>query len=210
MSNLSIINRNTMYEKTLFIVKHDGVARGLTGEIIKRLERVGLKMVAMELIQSTSKLGSSHYPNSEKWLKTVGKRTLDDYSLKGIDPVKDLGTDDPKKIGSMVKGWLIDYLGAGPVLAMVWEGPQAVSVVRKLAGDTIPAKAMPGTIRGDFGIDNPILANKHKRPIYNVVHASGEVAEANEEIALWFSKDEIYSYNPYRDQFTGISGIMHN
>lgn len=193
-------------EKSLLIVKHDGVARGLMGEVIRRIERTGLKLVAMEFIQSTREMGSSHYPTTEKWLGKVGARTLEEYTAKGLDPQMLLGTSDPQEIGKMVKGWLVDYLSAGPVLAMVWEGPGAVSLIRKMVGDTVPARAIPGTIRGDFGMDNPELANEQKRPIYNLVHASGEVAEAEEEIALWFSGREVFNYNIYVGQFSGEEG----
>lgn len=196
-------------EKTLLIVKHDGVARGLMGEIIHRVERTGLKLVALEFLESTKDLGENHYPHTDEWLNKVGGRTLSDYKNKGIDPVESLGTDNPKEIGTMIKNWLIDYLAAGPVLAMVFEGPQAVKIVRKLAGDTIPANAVPGTIRGDFGFDDPELANEQKRPIYNIIHASGEVAEAKEEIALWFTGKEIHDYKVYSDDFTGLKGKMH-
>lgn len=198
-----------MNERTLVVIKHDGVARGLIGEVIKRFERVGLKMVAMEFLESTADMGDSHYPNTEKWLRKVGERTLNDYREKFIDPIKELGTDNPVEIGKLIKKWLIDYLSAGPVLAMVWEGPGVVNIVRKIVGDTIPAKAAIGSIRGDFGIDNPELANAQKRPIYNLIHASGEVAEAVEEIALWFGGKEIQDYGPYADDFTGIKGKMH-
>lgn len=193
-------------ERTLLIIKHDGVARGLMGEAIKRIERVGLKLVAMEFIQSTDEMGNNHYPNTEKWLSKVGERTLNDYREKGIDPAVILGTADAVEIGKMVKQWLVDYMSVGPVLAMIWEGPGAVNVVRKIVGDTIPARAAVGTIRGDFGFDTPELANEHKRPIYNIVHASGEVAEATEEIALWFGNKEIFNYSVFASKFTGEEG----
>jgi nucleoside-diphosphate kinase len=196
-------------ERTLLIVKHDGVARGLMGEIIKRVERTGLKLIALEFLNSTQDLGENHYPRTEKWLSKVGNRTLGDYNNKGLDAKEILGTDDPIEIGRLVKKWLVDYLAVGPVLAMIWEGPQSVKIVRKIAGDTIPANALPGTIRGDFGFDDPELANKHNRPIYNLVHASGEVAEANEEIALWFTGKEVHTYKDYSDDFTGLLGKMH-
>src|SRR6185369_536068 len=111
-------------EKTLVIIKHDGVARGLMGEIIKRFERVGLKLVALEFLESTNEMGAAHYPPKEEWLITVGNRTLNDYKEKQLDPMKELGTDDAKTIGMMVRDWLVEYLAFGPVLAMVWEGPK--------------------------------------------------------------------------------------
>jgi len=195
-------------ERTLFIVKHDGVARGLSGQIISRFERMGLKLVAMEFIQSSDDLGIKHYPESEKWFVTAGNRTLDDYKKNGIDPMPVFGSAKPKEIGKVIKKWLIEYLTAGPVLAMVWEGPMAVTQGRKLCGDTIPVKASLGTIRGDFGIDNIDLANSQHRPLYNLVHASGEIAEAESEIELWFDKSEIFEYKSYSNKFTGTHGKL--
>ncbi|HLD03717.1 MAG TPA: nucleoside-diphosphate kinase [Candidatus Dojkabacteria bacterium] len=195
-------------EITLIIVKHDGVARGLMGQIISRFEKVGLKLIALEFIQSTEDMGKAHYPGSKKWLETAGNRTLDDYQRNNIDPKEVFGTDKASEIGRVIKNWLVEYLAAGPVLAMVWEGPGAVVIGRKLCGDTIPAKALPGTIRGDFAIDNVDLANKQGRPIYNVVHASGEVAEAESEIELWFDKNEIFDYKTYTNKFSGTLGKL--
>jgi len=181
-------------ERTLVIVKHDGVSRGLMGQIIQRFERVGLKMVAMEFIAATEDMGQKHYPNSLEWLEKVGNRTLEEYKEKGIDPVKRLGTDVPKEIGEMIKQWNVEYLTMGPVLAMVWEGPEAVKIVRKLIGETVPLKASPGTIRGDFSWDNADLANDQMRPFYNLNHASGSPEEAEDEIELWFSDRELMDY----------------
>lgn len=195
-------------ERTLIIIKHDGVARGLIGQILRRFESVGLKLVALEFIQSTEDMGQMHYVARQNWLTTVGNRTLNDYKEKGIDPIKALGTDDAKKIGEMVRGWLIEYLAFGPVLAMVWEGPNAVMIARKLSGDTRPAYAAPGTIRGDFGLDNPDLANSQQRSMYNLIHASGEVAEAEEEISLWFGKSELINYKTYSSHYLGITKKM--
>lgn len=195
-------------ERTLIIVKHDGVARGLMGEIISRFERVGLKIVAFEFLQSTEDMSNSHYPDSREWYEKVGMRTLNDYKEKGVDPVKELGTKDVVEIGKLVKKWNVDYLSYGPVLAMVFEGPGAVRIGRKLVGDTMPEKASAGTIRGDFCLDSAELANHYKRPFYNVVHASGEVAEAEEEIALWFGKSELFDYKTYSAPIMGQHGKL--
>ncbi len=195
-------------EKTLVIIKHDGVARGLMGEVIKRFERVGLKLVAMEFIQSTEDMGNSHYPVTDKWLEKAGSNTLNEYKEKGIDPKKKLGTGDAIEIGKMIKKWLVDYLDYGPVLAMVWQGPSAVKIARKLVGATAPADSLPGTIRGDFALDNFELANDQQRPAYNLIHASGEVAEAEEEIALWFENSEVFDYTTYHSKAMGIEGRM--
>jgi len=195
-------------EKTVVIIKHDGVARGLMGQIIKRFERAGLKLVALEFLQSSTDMGAAHYVANEKWLKTVGNRTLEDYKTKGLDPMVQLGTDDPIRIGTIIREWLIEYMAYGPVLAMVWEGPGAVSIVRKLIGDTRPAMALPGTIRGDFGLDSPDLANSQKRPMYNLIHASGEILEAEQEMELWFDKSEIIDYKTYSNHYTGVEKKM--
>lgn len=186
---------SNLKEKTLIIIKHDGVARGLMGEVISRFERVGLKLAGLEFIAATEDMGAAHYPNSVGWMEKVGNRTLAEYKQKGIDPIERLGTDVPKEIGAMVKQWLVEYLSMGPVLAMVWEGPEAVNIGRKLVGETNPVNAAAGTIRGDFSWDNADLANDQKRPFYNLIHASGSVEEAKEEIQLWFSGREIINYD---------------
>lgn len=182
-------------QRTLIICKHDAVARGLMGEIIQRFERVGLKMVAMEFIAATQDMGHSHYPTTEEWLTKVGNRTLEEYANKGIDPIERLGTDNAVEIGKLVKQWNVDFLTCGPVLAMVWEGPSAVEIGRKLIGETVPLKAAPGTIRGDFSWDNADLANAQLRPFYNLIHGSGNVEEAEFEIKLWFDKVEVVDYS---------------
>lgn len=197
-------------ERTLIIVKHDGVARGLIGKIINRFEAVGLKIVGFEFLQSTEDMGKGHYPDSKEWYIKVGERTLNDYQQKGKNALEELGTEDPIEIGKMVKQWNVDYLTLGPVLAMIFEGPGAVSLGRKLVGDTIPNKALPGTIRGDFGFDSIDMANADKRPLYNIVHASGEVSEANEEISLWFGEQEVFEYKKNDSDMLGLNGKLLN
>ncbi|MBD3279968.1 nucleoside-diphosphate kinase [Candidatus Dojkabacteria bacterium] len=185
---------NKTKERTLIIIKHDGVARGLMGEIISRFERVGLKMVALEFIAATDDMSTKHYPDNKEWKEKVGGRTLAEYEEKGIDAKKVLGTDVPEEIGELVKGWLVEYLSMGPVLAMVFEGPEAVRIGRKLVGETNPVNAAPGSIRGDYSWDNADLANEQLRPFYNLIHASGSVEEAKDEIDLWFSDTELMDY----------------
>ena len=193
-------------QRTLILCKHDAVARGLMGEIIQRFERVGLKLVALEFIAATEDMGHKHYPTEEKWFIKVGHRTLDEYKEKGIDPIERLGTDDPIEIGKIVKQWNVDFLTCGPVLAMVWEGPEAVRIGRKLVGNTVPLLAEPGTIRGDFSWDNADLANEHGRPFYNLVHASGEPEEAEFEIELWFENSEVLDYKVHYQTSMGYYG----
>ncbi len=196
-------------QRTLIICKHDAVARGLMGEIIKRFERVGLKLVAMEFIQASEDMGHKHYPTTEEWLARAGNRTLDEYKTKGIDAMERLGTEDPIEVGKMIKQWNVDYLSFGPVLAMVWEGPEAIAIGRKLIGETVPAKAAPGTIRGDFSWDNADLANEQMRPFYNLIHGSGAPDEAEFEIELWFENSELMDYVVYSHPFMGYHGKMN-
>ena len=137
-----------MAEKTLVIVKPDGVARGLIGDVIKRFERTGLKIVAAKMMQVTQEHAEKHYPKdrAELW-RGIGHKTLDNYKEMGVDAKELLGTDDPEKIGEMVREWLHVYLTEGPVFAMIIEGPHAVEIVRQIAGNTLPLKSAPGTIR---------------------------------------------------------------
>ena len=182
-------------EQTLVVLKPDAVARGLMGEILSRFERVGLKIVAAKFTRADLKLAEKHYPKErrELWLG-IGKKTLDNYKSFNADPKKLLGTDNPEKIGAMVRVWLLEYISSGPVLTVVLEGPHAVELVRKICGNTLPLLSAPGTIRGDLAYDSSYLANTAKRAIKNLIHASGSVSEAKYEIPLWFSKEEIYPY----------------
>lgn len=197
---------NLNKQRTLVVIKHDGVARGLIGEIVGRFERVGLKIVGFEMIDPDRNVGQKHYPESEVWKKKVGERTLEEYKERDIDPIQVIGTDDPVKIGELVKEWNVEYLTSGPVVAMVWEGPNAVKVVRKIVGDTVPANAAPGTIRGDFSWDSPEIANEQQRPFYNLIHASGSVEEARYEIGLWFYELEVYDYDISASGVMGLKG----
>ena len=186
---------NFMEERTLLVVKPDGVVRGLAGEILSRFEKVGLKIVAAKMIKVQKNLAEKHYPGSrESWLREMGEKTLVNYKKFGAGPIKLLGTADTLEIGKMIQKWLIDYIISGPVLGVVLEGPHAVELVRKICGNTLPANATPGTIRGDLAFDSSYLANTGKRAIKNLVHASGSIEEAEYEIPLWFSSEEILAY----------------
>jgi nucleoside-diphosphate kinase len=182
-------------EQTLLVVKPDGVMRGLSGEILARFERAGLKIVAAKMRNVDKKLAEKHYPadRPELW-EGIGNKTLEHYREMRADAKKLLGTDDPREIGKLVRVWLLKYITSGPVLAVVLEGHHAVELVRKMAGYTLPVKAAPGTIRGDFSFDSSYLANSAQRAIKNLVHASGSLEEAKYEVPLWFTRDEIISY----------------
>lgn len=177
-----------MNQKTLVIIKPDALARGLVGEIIARFERVGLKIIKAELIQADKQLAKKHYPATLEWLKKVGNNTITDCQKYGVDVKKTMGTDVAEEIGEMVHQWNVEFILSAPVLALVLEGTHAIDVVRKLCGPTLPLLAPPGTIRGDFSSVSALSENMEKKPIRNLVHASGLVEEAEREIKLWFGK----------------------
>ena len=188
-------------EKTFVIVKPDGVKRGLTGEVIRRIEQRGLKIVALEMIWATRKEMDRHYPKDKTWITGLGANTLKTYQEFKIpvDLKKEFGADDPYKIGFKVRGWLLDFMTEGPVVKIAIEGVHAIRMVRKIVGPTIPAFAEMGTIRGDFSVDSPALANANKRALRNLIHASGNPAEAKNELGLWFKKNQIHSYKRSED-----------
>jgi len=180
-------------ERTLVLIKPDAVQRGLVGDIIHRFESSGLKLLATKMVRADEELAHKHYPTERReWVEGMGKKSLHDYREQGIDPISHIGTDQAHKIGLMVQGWLVDFLTSGPVIALVLEGEKAIQKVRDIAGNTVPIYADKGTIRGDFSDDSPAVANKQKRAVSNLVHASGDKEEADYEINLWFSESELH------------------
>ncbi|OHA65814.1 MAG: nucleoside-diphosphate kinase [Candidatus Wildermuthbacteria bacterium RIFCSPHIGHO2_02_FULL_49_9] len=186
-------------ERTVVIVKPDGVRRGLIGEIVNRFERRGLKIIALELFSATKQQIDDHYPKDEKWILRLGEKTLANYTQYGIDAKAELGTDDKKEIGLMVRGWLLDYMTSAPLVKMIVKGIHAVDMVRKISGPTMPAAAEMGTIRGDFSVDDASAANRDKRAIHNIVHASETPQEAEHEIQFWFAPEEVHDYKRAED-----------
>lgn len=183
-------------EKTLVLIKPDGVKRGLTGEIIRRIEQRGLKIIALGMMWTTREQMDTHYPKDRGWITNLGKNTERSYREYKIQTTlkHDYGTDDLFEIGTMVRGWLVDFMTSGPIVKMVVSGLHAIPMVRKIVGPTIPSLAEMGTIRGDFSVDSPALANMQKRTVHNLVHASGSPEEAENEIRLWFTPEEIHEY----------------
>jgi len=180
------------WERTLFMIKPDGVNRGLVGECFKRIENAGLKITAMKMVQPTREQADKHYPNEKddiEWFKSVAKKGREGYEKRGLKfPYEDM------EYARNIKKWLVDYLSSGPVVAAIVEGPNAISMVRKISGATEPGQAQIGTIRGDFSVDTYKLANNLKRPLKNIVHASSSIKDAEKEIKVWFSEDEIVKY----------------
>ena len=182
-------------ERTLIVLKPDAVQRGIIGDVIGRFEKVGLKVVGAKMFIPSKDLLNKHYPVERKeFITGLGNKTLENYKEQGINPHDDFGHDDPHKIGLVVQKWLVDFMTSAPVFAMVLEGPHVIEVVRKIRGHTLPLKAAPGTITGDYSFDSSAIANSALRPIRNLVHASGNAEEAEFEIGLWFSKKELFDY----------------
>lgn len=181
-------------EKTVVLIKPDGVKKGLIGEILSRFERVGLKLVASKLIWVDKTHVGKHYVDKNDYHKTVGEKTLENYKKYGFDAKENLGTTDPIEIGRMVRQWNMEFLSSGPVFAILLEGIGAVTLVRKITGFTFPSDALPGTIRGDFALDSAYESNLQKRSTQNLMHASGNLEEAEFERKLWFKESEIYNY----------------
>ena len=121
-------------EKTFVIIKPDGIQRSLIGEVIKRFERVGLKMVALKMIVPSEEKAKKHYTLDPEWVRKVGEKSILNYGKKGLTPP----SNDPLEIGNKVLGNLIKYMISGPVVAMVLEGAHAVVIVRKIVGSTEP------------------------------------------------------------------------
>jgi len=180
-------------ERTLVLIKPDGVERKLVGEIISRFERAGLRIVGLGIVKPSRKLIDKHYPKTKEWIENLGNnmlKTAEELKVK-VDLKKDYGVNNVYELGLKVREWLINYMSSGPVVKIALEGPHAIQVVRKLVGKTIPFLAEPGTIRGDYSIDSPLLANLEMRPVKNLIHASGNEKEAEYELKLWFRKDEL-------------------
>lgn len=162
-------------EKTLIILKPDAVKRGLIGESLSRFERAGLKIVGMKMVHPTEEHYYHHY-------ETIGK-------LKS-------------RRGEEVYHRNADFMRSGPVVAVVLEGVEAASLVRKMVGDTEPRSAQPGTIRGDYAHMTYDHANKASGGLPNVIHASGDAAEAKLEVKHWFKPAELFDYRTVHEQFT--------
>jgi nucleoside-diphosphate kinase len=182
-------------QRTYCMVKPDGVQRGLIGEIISRIERAGLKVVAMKMVTPSEQMVRDHYPMmDDTWVGRLGDKGLNTFTDLGLDAKEHLGTDDRMVVGKGVAESLVTYMTSGPVVCMIVEGIQAVDMVRKLAGHTLPFKAELGSIRGDFSVDSPAVANIEMRSIYNLFHASETQEEAANEMSLWFGAHGIEDY----------------
>ncbi len=177
-------------ERTLVIIKPDGIQRTLIGEIIGRYERIGLKLVAMKMFVPTAEKIEQHYTLDPDWRRITGEKTIKGYVDKGLKaPVT-----DPLEVTRILLEKLKKYMTSGPIIVMVWQGAHCVSIVRKITGGTEPLMSDVGTIRGDYVLDSYQMSDIDGRSIRNLVHASGSVKEAEDEIKHWFDEKEIIKY----------------
>ncbi len=196
-------------ERTLVIIKPDGIQRSLIGEIVSRYEKTGLKLVAMKMLVPSEDMATKHYyeVGGDAWLEEVGRKARAAYEKKGLEsPYKTNMENGRAVLESNAK-----YLSSGPVVAMIWEGNQAVALVRKITGSTEPLSSDMGTIRGDFTLDSYALADTDQRSVRNLVHASGSAEEAETEIPIWFNSSELLKYNHVLEKIlydVNLDGIL--
>lgn len=176
-----------MSEETLILIKPEGVKKKLVGEIISRFERAGLELAGLKMVLPTEELVETHYALTDEWVSGLAKKTRESFAKKGIEIQE---TD--LEIAKRVQGWLKTHLKSGMIVAMVLRGEKAVEAVRKLVGATEPKSAAPGTIRGDYSTDSYAAADREKRCLRNIIHASGTVEEARKEIGIWFKSKTVY------------------
>lgn len=194
-------------ERTLVIIKPDGVQRSLIGEIIKRFERSGLKLVALKMLVPNEAMIEKHYLVDPNWVRITGEKTIESYRKKGKTPP----SEDPLKVTEVILKNLKKYMTSGPVVAMVWQGVHAAGIVRKITGGTEPLTSDVGTIRGDFTIDSYEISDVDSRAVRNLVHASGNPSEAEKEIPLWFHEKELTNYRLIQETIlydVNLDGIL--
>jgi len=143
----------------------------------------------MKMVYADEQMAGEHYADDEEWLESVGKKTMKGYEARGLKLDK-----TPIEQGRLVREWLKTYITLGPVVALCIEGHNAVANIRKIVGPTAPADALPGTIRGDYSFETFVMADNLERPIQNLIHATGEVHEAEREIKIWFKEEELHAW----------------
>lgn len=195
-------------ERTLVLIKPDGIQRALIGQIMSRYERLGLKLVGLKMVVPTAEQVEGHYTLDPSWRRVTGEKTIASYRSRNLPPP----SEDPLEITAKILKNLKKYLTSGPVIAMVWEGAHAVELVRKVTGGTEPRTSPVGTIRGDFVPDSYVMSDADDRAVRNLIHASGSVSEAEMEIPHWFDKKEVIDYKVthedilYASELKGILG----
>lgn len=185
----SSLKREMHKERTLVIIKPDGVQRGLIGEIVRRFERTGLKFVGFKFLVPTTEQCLVHYSKDEAWFLRKGQGFIDDLKSQGL-PVEKSATEYGKGIIDINN----KFMTAGPVLALVIEGNQSVAIVTKITGTTEPSTSDVGTIRGDLTVDSYSHSAVQNRAVRNLLHCSESPEEAEREIKVWFTPEELVNY----------------
>ena len=193
-------------ERTLVIIKPDGVQRALIGEIVSRLERTGLKFVAFKFLVPKEEQCWTHYNKDEKWFLEKGNRIVADRTGHKLPIEK-----EPMEYGKDIIRSNVVFFMSGPVLAMVLEGNQSVAIVKKIVGGTEPTTSDVGTLRGDLTVDSYPLSSLDNRAVRNLIHCSDSPAEAEREIGIWFDESEIVRYRLVQEQIlydVNLDGIV--
>jgi nucleoside-diphosphate kinase len=193
-------------ERTFVIIKPDGVQRTLVGEIIQRFERTGLKLVGLKLTMLDTDRIWKHYSKDDEWFTKKGTNIVANRTAAGLVVDK-----EPIEYGKDIIRVLEKYMTSGPVIMMAWEGNQAVAVVTKITGETSPVSSAIGTIRGDYTVDSYEISNIDERAVRNLIHCSDTPENAESEIALWFTPEELLSYRLISDEIlydVNLDGIM--
>jgi nucleoside-diphosphate kinase len=182
-------------ERTFVILKPDTVQRSLMGEVIRRFERTGLKCTAMKMINADEARLLQHYNKDDAWFLKKGTRIIEDMQAQGRPVEK-----EAIEYGKDIIRTIVHYMEAAPAVVMVWEGNEAVAVVTKLVGTTEPKTSDVGTIRGDFTVDSYTHSSYENRAVRNLIHCSESPEEAEREIAIWLTPDEIMSYTTAQER----------
>lgn len=197
---------NFKKERTLVLIKPDGVQRSLIGEFISRFEKVGLKIVGLKIFIPTEEQTQQQYGPTKQEIEALGKRSIEAQAKKGIKV-----TMAPLDQGSAIVERLKKFMCSGPIVAMILQGNQAIEIVKKLVGTTEPLNSDPGTIRGDYTLDSYEIADADKRAVRNLIHRSASKQEAEREIAIWFKPEEILSYKLISEKIlydVNLDGIL--
>lgn len=200
------MDKHPKYEKTLVLIKPDGVQRGLIGEIVRRIERTGLKLVALKFILATEAQGTEHYKKDDEWCQKKGDLRVSQRQEKGL-PIEKAAIEYGRDIFLAN----VHFITAGPIVAMMWEGNKAVGIVKKLVGGTEPLTSDVGTIRGDLTVDSYDISNSDERCVRNLIHCTDDPKEAQREIDIWFTPAEIIKYRHIAEQMlydVNLDGIL--
>jgi len=176
-------------ERTFVILKPDAIQRGLMGEIIKRFESVGLKMIALKMVMATEEQCWEHYNKDEAWFLKKGANIMKNREDLGMPIEK-----EALEYGKDIIRALAKFMTAGPIVPMIFEGNQAMGIVKKIVGETEPLTSEVGTIRGDYTLDSYELSSYDDRAVRNLIHCSDMTEEAEREIKIWFDESEIIAY----------------